>query len=124
MRSMPSLMDEFSAALQFSSGCGDNWYALRDSLQYLDEWLPARAYVLVIDEAEELLGEKASELKWLMQTFHEVGEWWKLPISDNDRFNRPGVPFHVLCHCSTTRSCSRLLAAGAEAGVPIRVDEA
>ena len=48
MRRLPDLMNEFGAALQFFDGFGENWHALKECLSYLDEWLPATAYVLVV----------------------------------------------------------------------------
>jgi hypothetical protein len=97
MRTAQALMDEFASALQFFEGFGENWYALKDCLACLDEWLPAEAYVLVVETAEELLQEECpDQMAALVLTLHEVGESWAQPIKDNGRFNRPAIPFHVL----------------------------
>ena len=55
MRTKGGLMDEFAASLQFFDGFGENWHALSECLAYLDEWLPADAYILVVEGAEEVL---------------------------------------------------------------------
>src|SRR4030095_2905605 len=38
MRTTRSLMDEVGAALQFFEGFGENWHALQECLEYMDEW--------------------------------------------------------------------------------------
>ena len=123
MLTTSSLMDEFAAALQFFDGFGSNWYALRECLQYMDEWLPADAYVLVVENANDVLrNESEDELVTLIKTFHETGEWWAKPIVDNDRFNRDMVPFHVFvefgraCRCTANQS-SRRPCGGASANI-------
>lgn len=101
MRTTQALMNEFGAALQFFEGFGENWYALEECLEYLNEWLPADAYVLVVENAEELLQEEQpNQMSALLKTLHEAGESWAKPITDNDRFNRRAIPFHVLLHVS------------------------
>jgi hypothetical protein len=90
-------MDEFGAALQFFDAFGENWYALKECLCYLDEWLPGDSYLLVITEPfSVLIKEEDQELSWLIQTIREVGEWWKEPIVNNGRFNRGPIPFHTI----------------------------
>jgi hypothetical protein len=69
MRKKQTLMDEFGAALQFFEGFGENWDALEECLGYLDEWMPASAYVLVIERAESLL---ADETRDQMNTFLQI----------------------------------------------------
>ena len=101
MKTRQGLMDEFGAAIQFFDGFGENWYALKECLAYLDEWLPADAYILVITRCLDLLSlEDVEELQWFFQTIKEVGEGWSMPVSDNDRFSRPAIPFHVVLRCA------------------------
>lgn len=123
MRNTEALMNEFAAALQFFGGFGENWYALEECLGYLDEWLPADAYVLVVERAEELLqedglGEKISLLKVL----HATGEFWAKSIADDDRFDRPAVPFHVLLNLTSAVSAADtdIARAARDAGIPLR----
>jgi RNAse (barnase) inhibitor barstar len=97
MKSRQALMNEFAAAFQFFEEFGDNWYALRDCLIYLDDRLPADSYIVVITRPHELLiDEPKEELGWLIQTLQEVGEWWSRPIRDNPPFDRPAIPFHAV----------------------------
>lgn len=100
MRTVQSLMDEFSAAFQFFDEFGENWYALNECLCCLDEWMPSQSYVVVIrDAAEVLIEEDLDELKWLLLTIQEVGQSWATPVVDNDRFNRGAIPFHAVFKC-------------------------
>jgi hypothetical protein len=117
-------MCEFGAALQFFDGFGENWIALEECLEYLDEWMPAQAYVLVVERAEELLSEEQPDQTIaLLKTLHDVGEWWSRPIADNERFNRVAVPFHVLLNVSQAASLSvdKIRQAAEEACIPIRL---
>lgn len=123
MHTTVELMDEFAAALQFFDDFGENWYALEDCLGCLDEWLPADAYVLVVEQAEELLqGESMDELASLLKVLDTAGETWAKPIIDNDRFNREAVPFHVLLNLSTRADSAslRITKAASIAGIELR----
>lgn len=123
MRTTADLMNEFGASLQFFEGFGENWYALGECLNYLDEWLPADAYILVVEGAEELLqDEQPEQMVALMKTLHEAGEWWSKPVVDNDRFNRNGIPFHVLLNVAETEplAVDRICHIAAEANTPVR----
>jgi hypothetical protein len=123
MRTTQALMNEFGAALQFFEGFGDNWYALEECLEYLDEWLPSEAYVLVVESAEQLLiEEQPNQMAALLKTLHLVGDWWAKPITDNDRFDRGEIPFHVLLNVSDTdpSAVARLIASAQAENVPIR----
>jgi hypothetical protein len=123
MRTRSGMMSEFGAALQFFDEFGENYYALEECLEYLDEWLPADGYVLVVHRAEELLVEEPqTELCWLMRTLHEAAEAWARPIEDGDHFDRPARPFHALLLLGVhdDHALHRLAAAAASGGVPVR----
>ncbi len=68
-------MNEFSAAFQFFDGFGENWGALEECLCYLDEWLPADGYVVLIEGVEFLLAEEASEMPTLLRLLNRV---WRI----------------------------------------------
>ena len=124
MRSTKALMSEFGATLQFFDGFGENWYALRECLECLDEWLPADAYVLVVENAEELLQEeRPNQMSALLKTLHETGETWAKPIADNDRFDRREIPFHILMHVSDSEplAAERIINSARETNVPVRI---
>jgi RNAse (barnase) inhibitor barstar len=55
-RSTDGLFDELAAALQFPAYFGANWNALSDMLSDL-RWLPAKEYLLVVEDADELLAD-------------------------------------------------------------------
>jgi hypothetical protein len=123
MRTTQGLVNEFAAAFQFFDGFGENWYALLECLQYLDEWLPAEAYILDIEGAEEVLQDESTEqVVALLKTLHDVGEWWARPITENGRFNRSAVPFHSLLNVSegNQAAVARISEAATKAKVPIR----
>ncbi len=124
MRTTRELMNEISAALQFFDGFGENWTALEECLQYLDEWIPADAYILVIEDAQEVLStENGDGMAAFLRTLQNVGDWWSKPIVDDDRFNRPAIPFHVLLHVSTINSAciQAVMKIADEASVALRV---
>ena len=97
MRSRQALMNEFAAAFQFFEGFGENWYALKDCLIYLDDRFHIDRYIVVVTRPQEVLSdEPEEELGWFIQTLQEVGEWWSRPITDNPPFDRPAIPFHTV----------------------------
>ena len=116
-------MDEFAAALQFFEGFGENWDALEELLDYMDEWLPADAYILLIERAENLLVDEDEDcIEVLLRVLQRVGEWWSRPIEDNDRFNRPARPFHCLFLGLEPEGLKRVLDVAARQKVPVRTD--
>lgn len=123
MRNTETLMNEFAAALQFFGGFGENWHALEECLGYLDEWLPANAYVLVVERAEEVLQEESlGEKISLLRALHATGEFLAKPIADGDRFDRPAVPFHVLLNLTSTVVAAHtdIARAARDAGILLR----
>lgn len=60
-RTARGMFDELAAALQFPAHFGGNWNALRDVLSDLS-WLPAEAYLLVVEDADDVLAEEADEV--------------------------------------------------------------
>ena len=123
MRTTQSLMNEFGAALQFFEGFGENWHALRDCLEYMDEWLPADAYILLIEQADSVLADEDDEvLAALLVTIQEVGDWWSRAITDNDRFNRPARPFHCLFHGPRIEGLQRIRDVATKQAIPVRSD--
>jgi hypothetical protein len=123
MRTTQSLMDEFGAALQFFDGFGENWDALRECLGYMDEWLAADAYVLLIEHADSVLAdEDENELATLLRVVHGAGDWWSKAITDNDRFTRPARSFHCLFLGPDSEGMKRILDLAARQQIPVRTD--
>jgi hypothetical protein len=126
MHTLGALMSEVGAALQFSDSFGENWYALEESLCYLDEWLPALAYVIVVERAEEVLSGDTEQLRALLKTFDAAGEFWSHPVVGPERFEREPVPFHLLLNVSVEHpeAVVAIAEAAAAEGVRVRTDPA
>lgn len=95
-RSLAEFMTEIGAVLQFFDGFGENANALRECLSYLDEWLPADGYIIVITRTEEFLAEEPEHRGWMLDLLLEIGEWWSQPLEGQGRFDRPPMPFKVV----------------------------
>lgn len=89
-----------------------------------DEWVPAAAYVLVVESAEELLADEPDGLAAFLQTVDAAAAWWSKPVSENGRFDRGPVPFHVLLNLSASNESpmaeTRIDRAAREVGVVLR----
>lgn len=105
-RTKPALLSEFARALMFPDYFGHNWDALEECLVDL-EWLPAKGYVLVITEAEQLLAFSDDEEDYptFVEIVTEAGETWSgrqpagLPAA--------GVPFHTVLVVTKAKQSSR-----------------
>lgn len=95
-QTVPQLMTEVGAALQFFDGFGENGNALRECLAYLDEWLPAAGYILVFTNSELLLASNPDDREWLISVLEDTGEWWSQSVEGPDQFARPPKPFNVI----------------------------
>lgn len=69
------LFAEAAAALQFPSYFGENWDAFADCLRDLS-WLPARGYLLVLDDADQLLRGAPDDLETLRTVLTETAQVW------------------------------------------------
>lgn len=122
MKTTQALMSEFGAALQFFEGFGENWHALEECLDYLDEWLPADVYVLVVERAEDLLADEPEALADFLTTVNLSGNWWAKPVAGNGRFDRHALPFHVLLNVSSDAADAeeRIVQAAGSRSVDVR----
>lgn len=122
MRTVAALMDEVGAAFQVFDGFGENWYALEEVLCYVDEWLPADAYVVVVEGAEVVLADEPEQIPALLTTFDAVGDFWSRPVDGPEQFRRGPAPFHLLVHVSPghPEAVERLAEAAAGAGIGLR----
>jgi hypothetical protein len=91
---------------------------------YTDEWLPADAYVIVVEKAEDVLAEDRAELEALLVTLDAAGDFWSQPVDSPERFARGPVPFHVLLNVGPQgQDAAALVASVARAaGVQVRTD--
>lgn len=104
MRTKSQLLSEFASRLAFPEYFGANWDALADCLGDLD-WLRGFAYVIMIEEAEELLAEEPpDQLRLFSELIERVGARWAERISLGEDWDRPAIPFHVVLVYSSPRS--------------------
>lgn len=74
MKTVETLFDEFSAALQFPYYFGENWAAFNECIADLD-WLPGKTYIIVITNSDQLFKEESlDELNILIECFEEAGK--------------------------------------------------
>ena len=92
----PGVDGRVRRCVQLFTGFGENWPALTECLSYLDEWLPADAYVLVVERADELLADDEADVPALLRALDGAGRFWSEPVIDSGRFDRPARPFHAL----------------------------
>ncbi|WP_394618320.1 barstar family protein [Lentzea sp. JNUCC 0626] len=77
-RTIDAFFSELGAALQFPSYFGENWQALSDVLSDLD-WMPADAYLVVVEDAELLLADEPETLALALRIFVESAEEAEVP---------------------------------------------
>jgi len=86
------LLSEFARAFEFPEDSGRNWDALEELLADL-EWLPAKGYLLVLANADELLKEDPEEYETFIDIAKGVGKEWA--TARRGESARPPIPFHV-----------------------------
>jgi hypothetical protein len=99
-RTATGLFDELAAALQFPAYFGGNWNAVRDMLSDL-RWVPADAYLLIVEDADELLADEPDET---------------LAVGLGVLATSPGsTPFHVVLQAGPGGRVARALTANGTA---------
>ena len=81
MRTKAALLDEMSAALQFPLDFGANWDALADCLGDVTGTGGARAVVIVIAQAEQVLRDEADALPTFLAVLDDRDVHAVLPIA-------------------------------------------
>lgn len=96
MRTEQQLFDEVGAALQFPDYFGENWDAMDECITDLT-WLPAKGYVFIVTDADELLSE-TEEARWdgLVRLLNDAASEWSEPSGEGEAWARDAVPFHVV----------------------------
>jgi hypothetical protein len=98
MATLDGLFDEVSSALFFPNYFGRNWDALDECLVDLS-WLPAPAYVLLIDGALDVLrDEPLEQLATFVRILARAASDWAVTIELGEPWDRPAVPFHAVLH--------------------------
>ena len=100
------LLAEFARALSFPDYFGHNWDALEECLADLD-WLPARGYVIVVTDAEQVLTKLDDEddYETFIEILSEAGEAWSSKRSG--AVAGEGTPFHTVLTVSEKRKHKR-----------------
>jgi RNAse (barnase) inhibitor barstar len=77
MKTVETLFDEFSAALQFPYYFGENWGAFDECIADLD-WLPGETNIIVTTNSDQLFKEELlDELNILIDCFKRAGTDFK-----------------------------------------------
>lgn len=119
MRTDDGLFTEFARKLDFPAWFGHNWAALEDCLIDL-EWLPAPGYLLVVDDAEQVLVEEELPRVGLFgDLLTRVTEAWSQPVADGQWWDREGLEFRIVLHPGTLALADELQARWSAAGVPL-----
>jgi len=107
-------MFEFGAALQVFYEFGENWSAVAEIIRVMDEWLPAKGYVLVVEHAEAMFSAEPIEWTTFLKVVSIAKEWWSSPVVGNGRFDRDALPFSVVFESSDPSFVSMLESLGTE----------
>jgi RNAse (barnase) inhibitor barstar len=91
--SAAGLFAEFARVLDFPDYFGHNWDAFEECLADL-EWLPARGYVLLLSQAEQVLREDEDGYETFLEVLSDAGEAWG--SGQAGMGSQPPTPFHVL----------------------------
>jgi RNAse (barnase) inhibitor barstar len=88
------LLAEFARTLSFPDYFGHNWDALEECLIDL-EWLPAKGYVVVVTDADQVLvkPDEEDDYETFIEILAEAGEAWS---AHHDEANGAGIPFHSI----------------------------
>ena len=91
-RTKNGLLSELARMLEFPAGSGRNWDALEELLADL-EWLPAKGYLIVVTDADQLLADDSEGYDTFIQIAKEVAKEWAIPRQGAAA--RSAMPFHV-----------------------------
>lgn len=99
-----SLFTEFARALSFPDYFGHNWDAVEECLADL-EWLPARGYVVIVTDAEQILTKNDEDYPTFIDILNDAGESWSSRRPEGAP--QAGVPFHVVLMVSERHKSAR-----------------
>lgn len=95
---LDGLFAEFTEVLQFPDYFGNNWAAFDECLNDLD-WLPGEAYLLLIEDTDQVITTSDNSFKIFVETLmRSVDEWTE--GRNFDDFPTPPTAFHVVFQCS------------------------
>jgi len=103
-RTSAGLFAEFARALDFPDYFGHNWDALEECLADL-EWLPAKGYVLLLTEAEQVLPDNEEDYATFLEVLSDAGEAWG--SGQAGLGSRKATPFHTIFSVSEQEKSTR-----------------
>ncbi len=92
-RNREALFVEFARVMGFPDYFGHNWDALEECLADL-EWLPAKGYVLLITDADQILPNDEEDYETFIEVLSDAGEAWGSGQAGSGA--KRLTPFHVL----------------------------
>jgi Barstar (barnase inhibitor) len=95
MTDLEGVFREFVRALEFPEYFGWNWPAFAECLEDLS-WLPARLYLLVVTDADQLLVDDALEVPTLYRHLESAGSRWANSFALGPEWGGGEVPFNVM----------------------------
>lgn len=99
-----ALFAEFAKVMDLPEYFGHNWDALEECLADL-EWMPAKGYVLLLTDAEQILPQDEEDFATLLEVLSDAGEAWA--TGQAGMGERPVTPFHVLFSVTERGKASR-----------------
>ncbi len=96
------IFDEFSAAFQFPYYFGENWDAFNECINDLS-WLPARRYLTVVTNADELL-RSTDQARVLCEILNDAGREWSQPATSTRPWAPEARAFHVVFQANPDRA--------------------
>lgn len=66
--------------------------------------MPAKAYVLMLVDADQVLSDTPESLKILYKTLTTVSQEWAEPLSLGKSWDHPAIPFHVVLQVSLEKA--------------------
>jgi RNAse (barnase) inhibitor barstar len=103
-KSEKQLFSEFARIFEFPSYFGRNWDALDECITDL-EWMPAHGYLILINNADEVLANAEGKYDVLLRVLKRAGEEWATPQAG--QWRRPAIPFHVLLIVTEEKKAKR-----------------
>jgi len=104
MNTLEKMYKEFSSVLHFPDYFGQNFNAFDECLTDL-EWLPAKAYLLVISDAEFFLCDESEDvLESVITILNDAGAEWATPVHNGEAWDRDSIPFHVIFELDKNKS--------------------
>ncbi|MFV2104658.1 barstar family protein [Micromonospora sp. LOL_024] len=99
MRTVEALFAEFVRELRFPEYFGWNWAAFAECITELSG-CPARAYLLVIERADLLLGDSPADREIFFRLIKDVSSEWANSFGLGPEWDGGEVPFNVALLCS------------------------